>query len=133
MHIMHIRGSHSPPPRLDLTTHAIIPTLQTRNDLTKIVLHQTWLARYKPLGEGHEQTQPDLTLVQETVIGQLSTHGLEVPHQTSVQILQTEESTEPGRGAGSYPISRTDLPTHTASPVSCTPLTQPLHLDTDFL
>jgi len=34
-------------------------------------------------------------------------------------------------GAGSYPISRTDLPTHTASPMSCTPFTQPLHQDTD--
>jgi len=27
MRIIHIRGRHSPPPRFDLTTHAIIPTL----------------------------------------------------------------------------------------------------------
>jgi len=61
----------------------------------------------------------------------MSKHGLEKSHQNSVQNLQPEESTESGRGAGSYPISRTDLLTHTASPVSCTPFTQPLHQDTD--
>ena len=127
MRIIHIHVKHSPPPRSDLTTHAIIPTLQTRNDLTKIVPHQVRRARYHPLGEGHEQTQPALILVKGTVIGQMSKHELE----KSLQNLQTEESTESGRGVGSYPISRTDLPTHTASPVSYTPFTQPLHQDTD--
>jgi len=61
----------------------------------------------------------------------MSKHGLETPPRNSVQTLQPEASTQPRRGAGSYPISRTDLPTHTASPVSCTPFAQPLHQDTD--
>ena len=79
MGITHIHDRHSPPPRSDLTTHTIIPTLQTRNDSTTVVPHQAGPARYHSLGKGYEQTQPTLTLVQGTVIGLLSKHGLEAP------------------------------------------------------
>jgi len=71
MHIIHIRGRHNPPPRLDLTTHATKPTLQPLYDPTKIALHQTRLARQHPLVEGHEQAGPAPTLEQGTEPGQL--------------------------------------------------------------
>jgi len=129
--IIHIRARHTPPPRLDLTTHATIPALQTRNDPTKTVSHQTRLSRYRYLEDGHEHPQPAPKLVQGTALGPLPKHEQKVPQQVSVQNLQPEESTEPGRGAESYPISCTDLPPHTASPVPCTPLTQPLDQDSD--
>ena len=131
MGITHIHDRHSPPPRSDLTTHTIISTLQTRNDSTTVVPHQAGPARYHFLGKGYEQTQPALTLVQGTVIGRLSKYGLETPQLNLVQNPQLEESTEPGRGAESYPISCTDLLTHTAPPLPCTPFTQFPHQDTD--
>jgi len=37
MRIIHIHGRHSPPPRLNLTTHVTKPTLQQLYDPTKIV------------------------------------------------------------------------------------------------
>jgi len=67
--IIHIRGRHNPPPRLDLTTHAIPPSPLSRRDTTphatttlylthnaKIRLqYMTRAARHPPLGEGYEQ------------------------------------------------------------------------------
>jgi len=130
MGITHIHERHSPPPRSDLTTHTIISKLQTRNDSTAVVPHQARPARYHSLGKGYEQTQPALTLVQGTVIGLLSKYGMEAPQLNLVQNPQLEESAEPGRGAESYPISCTDLFTHTAPPLPCTPFTQLVHQDT---
>ena len=77
------RDRHSPPPRSDLTTHAMLPTLQMRNDPTKTAPHQARPARYHSLGDGHERPQPDPKLLQETV----SKHGQNVPQYISIQNL----------------------------------------------
>jgi len=125
--IIYIRGRHSPPPRSDLTTHTMLPTLQMRNDPTKTAPHQARPAQYHSLGDGHERPQPAPKLLQGTV----SKYGQKVPQQISIQNLQPVESTEPERDAESHLIICTDLPPRTASPVSRTPLTQPLDQDSD--
>jgi len=65
--IIYTRTRHSPPPRSDLTTHVMLPTLQMRNDLTKTAPHQARPAIYHSLGDGHERPQPDPKLLQGTV------------------------------------------------------------------
>jgi len=95
-HIIHIHGRHIPPPRLDLTTHAIKSTLQQPYGLTKIVRHKaklrTRLARYHPFGEGHEQARPAPALVQGTEPRQLPQLANEDLHQNPEQSLQQEKS-----------------------------------------
>ena len=61
-HIIHIHGRHNPPPRLDPTPHATKSTLQqpygpaNMRQKPKLL---AWLARYHPLGEGHEQARSE--------------------------------------------------------------------------
>jgi len=55
--IIVVRGRHSPPPRQDLTTHAMPPTLQWRNDPTKPV-STVFSSRRASLGLGTPITQP---------------------------------------------------------------------------
>jgi len=149
-HISLIQGRHSPPPRwdptphattptlppprLDLTTHATKPTLHQLYDPTKIVPHQTRLARYYPLREGHEQARPAPALEQGTEPGHLPQY--EDLHQNSEQNLQQEKLIEPGLDAWKHPASRADLVTHsmhTVPPATNTPCTHPLRQDNDFL
>jgi len=62
-HIIHIRGRHSPPLRLNPTPYATKSTLQQPHGLAKIMRQKpkllARLARYHPFGEGHEQARSE--------------------------------------------------------------------------
>jgi len=90
-HIIIIHDRHSPPPRLDLITHAIKSTLQQPHGPTKTIRQKpkllTRLARYHPFGEGHEQDRLAPALEQGTEPGQLPQHATEDLKQNLEQSL----------------------------------------------
>ena len=56
MHIIHIRGTHSPPPQV-VTTHAAQQTQEHSHGPAGILRQNSTLARYHPFGEGYEQAR----------------------------------------------------------------------------
>jgi len=101
-HIIHIRDAHSPPPRLDLMTHAKQQTLQQPHGQTGM-LGQTseltpWLARHHPFGEGHGQARSVLGPEQGTEHGMLPLHATQELQQKPVPsqhtALQTPGNTQ---------------------------------------
>jgi len=68
--IIHIRGAHSPPPRLDPTTPAKQQTQQQTHALAGMLGQDPeltpWPVRYHSLGEGHGQACTVLRPVQGT-------------------------------------------------------------------
>jgi len=63
LHISLIHGRHSLPPRWDPTPHATKYTLHQPHGPAKIMRQKpkllAWLARYHPVGEGHEQARSE--------------------------------------------------------------------------
>jgi len=101
-HIIHIRGAHSPPPRLDLMTHAKQQTLQQPHGQAGM-LGQTseltpWLARHHPFGEGHRQARTVLRPEQGTDHRMLPLHATQELQQKPVPsqhtALQTKVNTQ---------------------------------------
>jgi len=115
-HIIHIHGRHSPPPRLDLTTHATKSTQQQPHGPTKILRqklkHLTRLALYHPFGEGHEQARSVPGLEQGTGQGQLPRHGTEALQQNLEQSQHQEKSAEPWHDTWKHQASHADSDTH---------------------
>jgi len=115
-HIIHIHGRHSLPPRLDLMTHATHQTQQHQHGTAKILRQKTKLptrlARYHPLGEGHEQARLVLGPEQGTEQGQLPRHTAKVLQQNPEQSQQKEKSAEPWHDEWTLQASHTDSDTH---------------------
>jgi len=81
MHIIHIRGAHSPSPQVDLTSHAAQQTQQHSHGPAEILRQNSKLpprlARHHPFGEGHEQARSVLGPEQGTEQGQPARHATE--------------------------------------------------------
>ena len=84
--IIYICGSHSPPPRPDHTTHAMLPALQRQDDPTTSVSHHTRLTGCHSHGDGHERPLPAPKLQKVSRPEQ----GQKVPQQISAQPLLKE-------------------------------------------
>jgi len=98
IHIIHIRGAHSPPPQVDLTTHATQQTQQHQHGPAEFYgkspsfqpgLHDTIL------GEGHEQDRSVLGPEQGTEQGQLPRHATKALQQNPEPSQHKEKSAEP--------------------------------------
>ena len=85
MHIIHIRGARSPPPQVDLMTHASHQTRQHSHGPTEILQKNfklpTRLARDHPFGEGHEQARSVLGSEQGTEQEHLPRHATKALQQ----------------------------------------------------
>jgi len=101
-HIIHSRGAHSPPPKLDLMTHAKQQTLQQPHGQAGM-LGQTseltpWLARHHPFGEGHRQASSVLGPKEGTEYRMLPLHATQELQQKPVPsqhtALQTPGNTQ---------------------------------------
>jgi len=99
-HIIHIQGAHSPPPRLDLTTHAKQQTQQQPYGPAEMLGQNSelspWLARHHPPGEGYGQAHSVLGPEQGTEQGMLPWHATQGLHRKPVlsQHIETPGNTQ---------------------------------------
>jgi len=95
-HIIHIRGAHSLPSRLDFTTHAKQQTQQKPYGPAGMLGQNSelspWLARHHPLGEGYRQARSVLRPEQGTEQGMLPWHATQELQQKPVPRQHKETS-----------------------------------------
>jgi len=122
-HIIHIRGAHSPAPRLDLTTHAKQQTQQQPYGPAGMLGQNSelfpWLARHHLFGEGYGQASSVLRPEQGTEQGMLPRHATQELQQKPVPNQYKKKSAELQQITWTIQASQPDTdkhPLHTALP-----------------